>query len=795
MFILSFLGMTFCMLNAQNPNNSTKLFNSDWRFHRGGASTAGHINFDDSQWRLVDLPHDWSIEDLPGTNSPFNPDAISQVRGGYTTGGTGWYRKTFMVPADQKGKNFTILFEGVYMNAEVFINGQLLGVHHNGYTSFGFDITDKIQFGQDNVLAVKVRNWGENSRWYSGSGIYRHVWLSVSSPVHISTWGTSVTTPDVTPENAKTMIKTTIENKSGENAEIRLVARVISPAGKESVMIETKATIAPGVPQIVQQLVDIKDPELWSVESPNLYKVVSEVFVGSDMVDQKETTFGIRTISFDAINGFQLNGKTLKLKGGNVHHDNGPLGSRAYDRAEERRVEILKASGYNAIRCAHNPPSPAFLDACDRLGMLVMNEAFDMWEDAKYNAYDYSLYFDKSWKKDIESMVYRDRNHPSVILWSIGNEIPNSKTLEVTLTSKMLADYVREIDPTRPVTAAVVGIAKDKDAKLDANFSTLDVAGYNYAFKKYEFDHARVPKRVIVCTESSPLEAFDYWMGVLDNPYVIGDFVWTSFDYMGEASIGWRGKEREQSFYPWNLAFCGDIDICGWKRPQSFYRDALWKENQLSIFVKPLKPTFEEAQDRKWHWFDAVADWNWKGHENQPVEVNIYSSCERVELFLNGKSLGKKPTNRTTKFIASWQVPYQAGSLKAIGYQGKKQVNVSELTSSGDVAQLKLTADRVQLKADGQDLAYVTVELVDASGVLNPKADNLVKFEIEGPGTIVGVGNANPVSLESNQQPQRKAWRGRCLVIIKTALKPGKILLKATSDAAPSASLELLSGN
>lgn len=789
MFLISLLSMMFCLLNAQNLPKSAVLFDSGWRFHLGGES-AGQAVFDDSQWRSVDLPHDWSIEDITGTNSPFNPDAISQESTGFTIGGTGWYRKTFPITQDQKGKQFIILFEGVYMNTEVWLNGRSVGAHPYGYTSFWFDITDKMKFGQDNILAVKVNNEGVNTRWYSGSGIYRHVWLNILSPVYISTWGTSVTTSEVTTGLAKTMIKTTIENKSAESAEIRLIARIISPLGKESGIIETKQIIASGSSQIVDQQVNITNPELWSVESPNLYKVVSEVFMGSEMIDQKETTFGIRTISFDAINGFQLNGKPMKIKGGCVHHDNGPLGAKAYNRAEERRVELLKASGYNAIRCAHNPPSPAFLDACDRLGMLVIDEAFDMWKDAK-KSYDYHFYFNDWWKKDIESMVMRDRNHPSVILWSIGNEIPNMQKPEVVEVAKLLADYVREIDPTRPITSAVNGVSDNKDSY----FATLDVAGYNYAPNKYVTDHVRVPLRVIVGTESFPLEAFDYWMGVLDNPYVIGDFVWTSFDYMGEASIGWRGFPRTQNFFPWNLAFCGDIDICGWKRPQSFYRDALWKENQLSLFVKPLVPSFKEEQSRKWIWFDAVADWNWNGYENQPVEVTVYSSCEQVELFLNGKSLGTKPTNRTTKFIANWQVPYQAGKLQAIGYNGKKQVNVSELATSGDVAQLKLTADRIQLKADGQDLSYITVELVDASGVRNPKADNLVGFEIEGPGTIVGVGNANPVCLESNLQPQRKAWQGRCLVIIKSENKPGKILLRATSGSAGLASIELLSKN
>ncbi len=777
-------------LFAQEVLKSANLFDSGWRFRLGGQS-GGQAVFDDSQWRLIDLPHDWSIEDLPGTDSPFNPDAIGQESTGFTVGGTGWYRKTFKIPQDMKGKHFIILFEGVYMNAEVWLNGRSLGVHPYGYTSFWYDITDRIQYGRDNVLAVKVNNEGRNTRWYSGSGLYRHVWLNVSSPVHIVTWGTSITTPEVNSGSAKTVIKTTIENKSTDNVEVRLNSRIISPDGGESGSVETRQLIVAGETQTFDQSVSISNPKLWSTETPNLYKVVSEVFNGSDLVDQKETTFGIRTISFDAVNGFQLNGKPMKLKGGCVHHDNGPLGARAYDRAEERRVELLKASGYNAIRCSHNPPSPAFLDACDRLGMLVIDEAFDMWREGK-NMFDYHLFFNDWWKNDIESMVLRDRNHPSVIIWSIGNEIPNTQKPEVAGVAKMLAEHVRGIDPSRPVTAAENNITDGKDPY----FAALDIAGYNYATNKYTSDHARLSRRIIVCTESFPSQAFDYWMGAIDNSFVIGDFVWTSFDYMGEASIGWRGFASTGKFYPWNLAFCGDIDICGWKRPQSYYRDALWKENQLSIFVKPIVPSFKDARNLWWLWDDAVADWNWEGNENQPLDVSVYSSCEQVELFLNGKSLGKKPTNRTTKFIATWQVPYQSGKLKAIGYRGRKQVNVSELATSGKVTKLKLTADQVKLKADGQDLSYITVELSDASGIRNVKAEDLVKFEVEGPGTIVGVGNANPISLESNQQSQRKAWQGRCLVIVKSDNQPGKIVLKATTEAADApASLELISEN
>ncbi len=792
---LSFTLTLFFLISSvsfsQNKNGNN-LFDTGWRFHLGGAQRAEQPGFDDSKWNTVDIPHDWSIEDLPGTSSPFNVDAITQVSGGFTSGGTGWYRKSFSIPADQKGNIFTLLFEGVYMNAEVFVNGESFGPHPYGYTSFFYDITSKLKYGQENILAVKVNNEGENSRWYAGSGIYRHVWLNKAAPIHIATWGTYVTTPEVSNISAKVNIQTVVENKSTENSEIRLVTRFIDPSGKEAGNVETKQSVASGATATVMQTSDIKAPLLWSTGKPDIYKAITEVYAGNTLTDQKETVFGIRTITFDANRGFQLNGKTLKLKGGCVHHDNGPLGAKAYDRAEERRVEILKASGYNAIRCAHNPPSPAFLDACDRLGMLVIDEAFDMWKEAK-NPFDYHLYFNDWWQKDIESMVVRDRNHPSIILWSIGNEIPNRHTPEVAQVAKMLGDFVRKTDPSRKITSAVNDVTDNKDNY----FSTLDVAGYNYAPNKYASDHSRVPERVIAATESFPLEAFDYWMAVEDNSYVIGDFVWTSFDYIGESSIGWRGYMQEQDFYPWNLAFCGDIDICGWKRPQSYYRDALWMPNQLSVFVKPPQPSFPENKNRlewsKWHWFDAVADWNWTGNENKNLEVSVYSSCEEVELFLNGKSLGKKPTNRTTKFMGVWQVPYQPGSLKAVGYNGKKQVSISELKTAGEATQIKMTADRAQIKSDGQDLSYITVELTDNSGIRNVKAENPVKFEIEGPGTIIAVGNANPMSVESNQLPQRKAWQGRCLVIVKAGEQPGKISVKAVSDGIKPAIVELQS--
>lgn len=785
--ILLVLGLSVL---GQTTINRSNLFDFDWRFHQGGAQGADQPSFDDSDWRVLDLPHDWSIEDQAGTGSPFNRNAIGQVSSGFTNCGTGWYRKTFTIPLSQKGKQFLIQFDGVYMNAEVWLNGKNLGSHPYGYTSFLFNITDKINYAEKNILAVKVKNEGENSRWYSGSGIYRHVWLNVLPPVHVANWGTSITTPEVSGSSAIVNIKTKIENKGTDKADIRLVTKIITTSGIESSDLETSYSISAGGNYEFDQNLKVTNPALWSTNNPNLYSARTFVYSNGHLSDSTDTQFGIRSITFDAINGLLINGVSLKLKGGCVHHDNGPLGSKAYDRAEERRVELLKASGYNAIRCAHNPPSPAFLDACDRLGMLVIDETFDMWKDGK-NPFDYHLYFKDWWKTDVESMLLRDRNHPSIIMWSIGNEIPNGENHEVVSVAKMLADYIRKIDPTRPITAAM----NDVTIKKDAYFNVLDICGYNYAMDKYVSDHQRLPKRIMFATESYPLESFDYWMNVLDNHFVIGDFVWTSFDYIGESSIGWRGYMQYQNFYPWNLAFCGDIDICGWKRPQSYYRDALWQENQLSIFVKPPHPSFEENPDRmdwsKWHWFDVVADWSWKGYENKPLDVSVFSSCEQVELFLNGNSLGKKFTNRSTKFIASWNVPYQAGILKAIGYTGKKKIKVSELISAQEATQIKLSADKTKIKADGEDLVYVTVELTDENQTINPKAENLIKFTIEGGGSIVGVGNSNPVSTESYQQPQRKAWHGRCLVIVKVNKQAGSITLNARSEGLKVASVQI----
>jgi beta-galactosidase len=766
-------------LFAQQAFERNQPFDDNWRFYRGDVANAEDFGFNDNQWRKINLPHDWSIEDLSGTNSPFDAKAVSGESSGYTVGGTGWYRKTFDVPGNEKGKRFIISFDGVYCNAEVYLNGKLLGRHPHGYTPFNIDLTANLNFGGSNVIAVKVNNEGKNSRWYSGSGIYRHVWLHKVQPVCVEQYGNFITTKEINSNTATINVETTIINTTGASKDVKLVVLIRDASGVQVGQNELYSKIDAGKTADFSNDLIIRSPKLWSVDNPNLYLSVIEVYVDGKLTDRTETQFGIRTLSFDAAQGFLLNGKNLKLKGGCVHHDNGPLGAKAFDRAEERRVEILKASGFNAIRSSHNPPSSAFLEACDRLGMLVINEAFDMWETNK-TPMDYHLSFNDWWQKDLDAMVLRDRNHPSVIMWSIGNEIPDMDKPKVVAIAERLASRVRVLDNTRPVTAAV-----HQFNNIDPFMETLDVVGYNYANQKYKADHELMPNRVMVGAESFPLFAFNVWSDVLDNPFVIGDFVWTAFDYIGEASIGWRGFPYYNT-YPWKVAYCGDIDICGWKRPQSFYRDVLWSSNQLSVFVKAPKPTFEynpkKADWSNWNWHDVVADWNWPGYEGKPMGVEVYSSCEEVELFLNDVSLGKKPTNKTNQFIASWDVPYNSGTLKAIGYVGNKAVKVAELKTAGNVSSINLQADRSVLNTSGQDLSYITVQLVDLHNNIHPKAENNIRFEIEGPGEIIAVGNGNPLSDDSFIQPQRNAWQGKCLVIVKASKAEGEIKLTAKSE-------------
>ena len=588
-----------------SSNVYDELFDSGWRFHKGDADGAEMPDYDDSSWRILDVPHDWSIEDLnlkegtfpdadPQPVGPFSPDSPGDISTGYVLGGVGWYRKKFDIKPEQFGRITNITFDGVYMNADFWINGQHIGNHPYGYTAFSFDITPFLK-PVDNIISVRVNNEGRNSRWYSGSGIYRHVWLTVTDPLHFDRWGLFVTTPEVKENSAIVNIKSRVINYYDHDKEFELKTIIIDPSGNQVLAEKRACNLKSGVNEefVLSHL--IGDTKLWSLNNPDLYLARLNILLDGKIADQLTTTFGIRTIKFSIDKGFTLNGETILLKGGNMHHDNGPLGSAAIDRAEYRRVELMKAFGFNAIRTSHNPPSRQFLDACDKLGVLVLDEFFDQWQRPK-NPNDYNLYFDNWWEKDIESTVKRDRNHPSVILWSIGNEINERGDSSGLYLTKVLSDKVRSMDSTRPVTAGICGFWEFPGRPWEDTapaFELLDIAGYNYQWQRYEEDHAEFPERMILGSESFALEVYDNWRLVKKHTWVFGDFLWTSMDYLGEAGIGNALLDGEEKTWPWFNAYCGDIDLCGFKKPQSYYRDVVWDISKLEIAVHAPIPQAE----------------------------------------------------------------------------------------------------------------------------------------------------------------------------------------------------------
>ena len=670
--------------------------NRGWKFFLGENPQGHHQKVDDTTWQVVDLPHDWSI-DLE--RNPANPSAAS---GGFFPMGRGYYRKSLDVSEEWRGKKVFVEFEGVYMNAEVSLNEHFIGRHPYGYTGFIFDLTPYLNFSGENILRVMVDNSSQlNSRWYSGSGIYRYAWILVSDPVHIHPWGQAITTPEVSQDGARLHLRTRVENETGSAHNVLVRWRILSPEGHPSGTAESTSAIAAGSQHEYSQEMFLAGAQLWSLETPHIYQVRTEVVLDGAIVDQETTRFGIRTLNYDAEQGFRLNGQPLKMKGGCVHHDNGILGAASYNRSEERKVEVLKASGFNAIRCAHNPPAPAFLDACDRLGMLVIDEAFDCWRDGK-NPFDYHVVFDDWWQRDIESMVRRDRNHPSVVVWSIGNELVERGRPEGAVIARTLADYVRTLDPTRPVTAAICGPWDGWSwPQTDAVFESLDIGGYNYLFRHYRPDHERFPNASSSGLEFVPKEAFDNWMSVLDLNHVIGDFVWTSLDYLGESGIGRVHYDGEKApflgDYPWHQANCGDLDLCGFKRPQLYYRNVLWQTGDpLYIAVHYPIPEGKTPTLTYWGWPDVGANWTWPGLEGQLFKVDVYSACEKVELFFNGNSMGVQPTTRQEKFMASFDVPYAPGELKVIGYTQDAPASECILATVSDPVAVRLSPDRIR---------------------------------------------------------------------------------------------------
>lgn len=777
-------------------------FDEQWKFHYGDVADAFETSFDDSRWQTLDVPHDWSVE------MPFSREQGTPANG-QTVGGTGWYRKSFQLQNDDVGKLHRLYFEGVYMETDVWLNGRHVEYHPYGYTSFFCDITPYCKpAGEENILAIRVRNEGKNSRWYSGSGIYRHVWLETTNRLHLDTWGLYITTPVAGQEKAMVRISAEAINETGQTENIKLNIQIKDASGNIVTEQNTDEQMNSGERKTLVRNIEILHPTLWSADSPVLYTATVTLAVGRQNRDCISSTFGIRSIEFSSTKGFLLNGQPLKLKGGCVHHDNGLLGAASIDRAEERKVELLKANGFNAVRCAHNPPAPKFLDACDRLGLLVIDEAFDQWQKPK-NPDDYHRFFDEWHERDLASMLLRDRNHPSVIMWSIGNEIKERADSSGVALAAKLKDIVRRYDDTRPVTAAINHfwdnpglIWKDSEKA----FHHLDVCGYNYKWNEYQNDMQFFPDRIIYGSESTPMEAAVSWDLAEKYPCVIGDFVWTAFDYLGESGIGHailvKDNEKDPPLFPgwsWFNGWCGDIDICGDRKPQFLLRNILWGGSKIEMAVHtPVPQGYREALSY-WGWTDEYPSWNWSGYENQPLEVRVFTRYPSVRLYLNGKLSEEKtvPTvnSLTAKdhsgYTAVFKVNYQPGELKAMGLENGIEKEGVTLKTTGLPAKIRLTPDRLQIKPSRNDLVYIHIELIDENGNVIPDNDRKVQLTLSGFGEIAASGNASPTDMESFRSSSPKTYKGKALAIIRPAGKQGAIVLTAKAEGLPEEMIEV----
>ncbi len=811
----------------------------NWRFTLGDPAGAESPAFDDAAWSVVNLPHDWSIASAP---DPKNPGGGGE---GFYPGGIGWYRKTFHAPASWQGRQVSVEFDGVYHHATVYLNGHRLGFHAYGYTSFRFDLTSQIHYGAANLLAVRVDNSDQpNSRWYSGSGIYRHVRFVVAAPTHIAHWGVFVSTPQVTPAQAQVVLQTQIVNRSTTTTHLTLSTTLLDRSGKPVATAHTPLDLAPNQSTTASQTIPVAHPALWSPASPTLYRAVSTLVSSTHQpLDRIETPFGIRSLAWSAENGLLLNGQPIKLHGGSVHHDNGPLGAAAFDRAEVRRVQLLKAAGMNAVRTAHNPPSPAFLDACDRLGLLVLDEPFDVWQAHKVR-FDYASDFDQNWQRDIASMVRRDRNHPSIVIWGIGNEIPELETPKGAPLARRLIAAVHALDSTRPLTLAFPGTTTLPNAA--AVFSQLDITGYNYnILPTYQSDHRAIPSRLMLTTESYPAKAFPLWQISHDHPYILGDLTWTAMDYLGESGIGaWSyatpdqarqitgmmnlltgtafvdqlfsamatGKDMNAMMsknatpeqkalaavfnhgFPWHAAACGDLDLIGNRKPISFYRDIVWNGgDRLYTAIRQPAPPGESIVAVGWATYPAVPSWTWPGHEGRPLDVEVDSRADSVRLYLNGKLLGEKPTGAAQQFQAIFSVPYQPGTLESVALRQGRVVARQTLTTTGPATRLRLIPDRATLSANGEDLAFVQVQAVDAAGRPVLDAAQLAHFTVSGPATIAAVANADQQDSAPYQGTDRKLYQGRALVILRTTPHSGPITLSVNAPNLAAATTQLTS--
>jgi beta-galactosidase len=776
-------------------------FNSNWKFYLGNDSTATNSSFNDAKWRTLTLPHDWSIEQA------FDEKAPATTQGGALPGGIGWYRKTFTLPVNLDDKNVFIEFDGIYRNSEVWINGQHLGKRPNGYISFSYELTKYLhEAPHRNVLVVKVDNSQQpNSRWYTGSGIYRNVRLVITNVTSINQWGVFVAPAAVTAAKATLNIGTTIRKVPTRRMDIRMVTDILDASGKKvATGVERVALHSRDLPGIVvNHTIDLQQPQLWSVDRPYLYKAVTRLITGGKITDEYTTAFGIRTCRFDVNKGFFLNEKPLKIQGVCMHHDLGALGAAVNVSAMRRQLQIMKDMGVNAIRTAHNPPAPELLDLCDQMGFLVIDEAFDMWRKKK-NKFDYYADFPEWHQQDLQDQVLRDRNHPSVFMWSIGNEIREQfDSTGITLTRE-LVNIVKALDTTRPVTAALSESNPAKNFMYQSG--ALDVIGLNYHHEVYADFQKNYPGKAFIGTENmsalasrghydlpsdspkfwpqhSPLKyveggnsdytvsAYDQvaaywgsthettWKIIKKHDFLSGLFVWTGFDYLGEPTP-----------YPWpaRSSYFGIVDLAGFPKDVYYMYQSEWTS-------KPVLHIFPH--------------WNWQ--PGQVVDVwAYYNQADEVELFLNGRSLGKKHKEGDDLHVM-WRIPFEAGTLKAVSRKNGHTVLEKEVRTAGKAYRLEMVPNRKIIHADGKDLCFVTLRVVDTKGSIVQDAAPLIRIKITGNAALAGMDNGYPASLEPFKANRHKAYKGLCLAIIQAGSKVGSITIEALADGLQPASLTI----
>ena len=770
-------------------------------------------DFDDRDWQPVELPHDWGIE------GPFKQEYPGES-GKLPWWGVGWYRKHFTVPRSSDGRRFLLEIDGAMAYALVWLNGRFVGGWPYGYASFALDLTPYIEPGRENVLAIRLDNPPESSRWYPGGGIYRNVWLVETGPVHVAHWGTYVTTPEVSPTSATVNVEVTVANASPAPAAVTIRTRIhqLGADGRPlpatvAVAQPVEISVASGANGSAVAQAKIRAPKLWSIENPNLYVAVTTVIANGRPVDEYETRFGVRTIRFDAQQGFLLNGKRVKIQGVCNHHDLGPLGTALNVRALERQLELLKEMGANAIRTSHNPPAPELLDLCDRMGFLVMDEAFDCWRRGKKEN-DYHLLFDDWHEKDWRAQLRRDRNHPSIILWSIGNEILEQNSPEGIQIATELVRIAHEEDPTRPVTAA----CNFTEAGYNGFQKVVDVFGYNYKPMEYGKFRQANPNIPLVASETASTVSSrgEYFFPVSDDkskgffnfqvssydlyappwattpdtefaaqdqyPFVAGEFVWTGFDYLGEptpyggdsttmlaftdAELRARAerelRERGKISVPSRSSYFGIIDLCGFPKDRFYLYQARWRPDLPMVHILP--------------------HWNWPERIGQNVPVHVYTSGDEVELFLNGRSLGRRKKGPGQYRLRWDDVVYEPGSLRAVAYKNGRKWAETTVRTTGPAARVSLNPDRVRIRADRKDLAFITVRITDRDGLTVPRTHNLIRFHIDGPGEIVAVANGDATSHMPFKANEMRAFNGLCLVIVRSTGRAGTIRVRAQAE-------------